>query len=95
MKTKPTDKIKNPNIPEARPMTRREWLEFKAAGKDPAFVDAKTPGSLLRIQSEAYDWILTNIYDADALADVPMNELNGLAEKTYWLTYGRGDAEKN
>lgn len=91
MKTTP-----KPELPKARAMTRREWLAFRAAGKDPACADAKNPGELLKIQSDAYDWIITNIYDAEKLADVPMCDLNRLAEKTYWLTYGRGEeAEKN
>lgn len=91
MKTTP-----KPELPKARAMTRREWLAFKASGKDPVDADVKNTGELLKIQSAAYDWIITNIYDAEELADVPMNDLNRLAEKTYWLTYGRGEeAEKN
>lgn len=82
-------------VPTARAMTRREWLDFKASGKDPAFVDIDNPGNLLRLQADAYDWIITNIYDAEALVDVPMCELNALAEKTYHMTYGRPEAEKN
>lgn len=88
-------KAKKVVVPEARPMTRRQWLAFKAAGVDPAFQETSEPTRMLRMQAEAYDWIISNVYDADALVEVPMNELNLLAEKTYFMTYGRAETEKN
>ena len=83
-------------LPEAKPMTRRQWIAFKESGLDPAFQeDTAEPSMLLRLQANAYDWIIKNVYDAEALADFPMNQLNRLAEQTYFLTYGRAEAEKN
>lgn len=87
--------MKKTTVPEPKAMTRRQWLEFKASGKDPAYREDVNPQQLLKLQAEAYDWIIINIYDAEALADAPMSELNLLAEKTYYLTYGRPEAEKN
>lgn len=91
-----TEKISQRQVvPEAKSMTRRQWLEFKEAGKDPAYMDISDPQTLLRVQADAYDWIITHVYDAELLAEMPMAQLNRLAEKTYLLTYGRGEAEKN
>jgi hypothetical protein len=85
----------NPMIPEAKSMTRRQWLDFKASGKDPAYMEISDSKMLLKVQADAYDWIITHIYAAEQLGDVPMNELNALAEKTYYMTYGRPETEKN
>lgn len=84
-----------PVIPEAKPMTRRQWLEFRDSGIDPQYANVTDVSKLLRVQADAYDWILNNVYAGENLDDLPMDQLNLLAENTYRKTYGRPETEKN
>ena len=82
-------------VPEARAMTRRQWLAFRDSGVDPQYADVTDVSKLLRLQADAYDWILNNVYADENLDDLPMDQLNLLAENTYRKTYGRPETEKN
>jgi len=87
------------NLPEPRPMGRKERRSFRDAGIDPAFQNRKTDKEKLtavELDEKITDFIIDEVYKiGEETQETPWSELTKLANATYGLTYGMVEDIKN